>query len=38
MMILHDGGVIYTGEPGQLTQDRRVIEVYLGEKAGAHDT
>lgn len=32
MMVLHNGGVIYTGEPEKITQDRRVIEVYLGEE------
>ncbi len=37
MMILHNGGVIYTGEPEKISQDRTVIEVYLGEKEGAHD-
>jgi len=30
IMILHNGGVIYTGEPEKITQDRKVIEVYLG--------
>ncbi len=38
MMILHNGGVIYTGEPEKITQDRKVIEVYLGEEERAHDT
>jgi branched-chain amino acid transport system ATP-binding protein len=38
MMILHNGGVIYTGEPDKISQDRRVIEVYMGEKESAHDT
>jgi len=32
MMILHNGGVIFTGEPEKIRQDRKVIEVYLGEK------
>jgi branched-chain amino acid transport system ATP-binding protein len=32
MLILHDGQILYTGAPEQVTQDRRVVEVYLGEK------
>jgi branched-chain amino acid transport system ATP-binding protein len=32
MVILHNGGVIYTGEPEKIRQNRKVIEVYLGEK------
>lgn len=32
MLILHDGQVLYTGAPEEVTQDRRVVEVYLGEK------
>ena len=38
MMILHNGGIIYTGEPGKITQDRKVIEVYLGEEESTYDT
>lgn len=38
MMILHNGGVIYTGEPDKISQDRKVIEVYLGEKERTHGT
>jgi branched-chain amino acid transport system ATP-binding protein len=32
MLILHDGQVLYIGAPEKVTQDRRVVEVYLGEK------
>jgi branched-chain amino acid transport system ATP-binding protein len=32
MLILHDGQVLYIGVPEKVTQDRRVVEVYLGEK------
>jgi len=38
MMILHNGGVIYTGEPEKIRQDRKVIEVYLGEKEKNSDS
>ena len=37
MMILHNGGVIYTGKPEEITQDRKVVEVYLGVKKTSHD-
>jgi branched-chain amino acid transport system ATP-binding protein len=37
MMILHNGGVIYTGEPEKITEDKKVIEVYLGEEESTHD-
>ncbi|MBC8254974.1 MAG: hypothetical protein H8E35_13255 [Ardenticatenia bacterium] len=32
MLILHDGQILYIGVPEKVTQDRRVVEVYLGEK------
>lgn len=32
MMILHDGQVLYIGAPEKVTQDSRVVEVYLGGK------
>jgi branched-chain amino acid transport system ATP-binding protein len=38
MMILHNGGVIYTGAPEKITEDPKVIEVYLGEEESTHDT
>ena len=38
MMILHNGEIIYTGEPDKITEDKKVIEVYLGEEESAHDT
>ena len=38
MMILHNGGIIYTGEPDKITEDKKVIEVYLGEEDSTHDT
>lgn len=36
MIILHNGGVIYTGEPEKIAQDRKVLEVYLGEEESTH--
>lgn len=36
MMILSDGQVLYLGPSHQVTEDRRVVEVYLGGKGGAH--
>jgi branched-chain amino acid transport system ATP-binding protein len=37
MMILHDGALLYLGDSGKVTQDRRVVEVYLGtKKDGSH--
>lgn len=38
MMILHNGKVIYTGEPEKMTQNEKVIDVYLGEGDSDHDT
>jgi branched-chain amino acid transport system ATP-binding protein len=35
MLILHDGQVLYIGEPEKVTQDSRVVEVYLGGKVEA---
>lgn len=35
MMILSDGQVLYLGPSHQVTEDRRVVEVYLGGKGGA---
>jgi branched-chain amino acid transport system ATP-binding protein len=32
MLILHNGEVLFVGPPDQVTQDRRVVEVYLGNK------
>jgi branched-chain amino acid transport system ATP-binding protein len=32
MLILHDGEALYIGAPEKVTQDKRVVEVYLGEK------
>jgi len=32
MLILHDGQVLYIGSPEKVTQDSRVVEVYLGSK------
>ena len=32
MLILHDGRVLYIGAPEKVTQDSRIVEVYLGEK------
>ena len=37
MMILHNGGVIYIGDPEKISRDRKVIEVYLGENESTHD-
>lgn len=36
MMILHNGEVIYTGEPEKIIEDRKVIEVYLGKEKTSH--
>jgi len=30
ILILHDGQVLYVGPSDKVTQDRRVVEVYLG--------
>ena len=38
MMILHNGGVIYTGAPDKISEDKKVIEVYLGEEESSHDS
>ncbi|MDW8226760.1 MAG: ABC transporter ATP-binding protein [Anaerolineales bacterium] len=35
IMILSDGQVLYLGPSDQVTEDRRVIEVYLGGKGGS---
>lgn len=32
MLVLHDGQLLYIGAPEKVTQDRRVVKVYLGEK------
>jgi len=34
MLILHDGQVLYLGPSEQVTQDRQVVEVYLGKMEG----
>ncbi len=36
MMILHYGSPLYIGDPEGVTQDRRVVEVYLGAKESDH--
>ncbi len=35
MLILSDGQVLYLGDSARVTEDRRVVEVYLGGKGGA---
>jgi len=37
MMILHDGSLLYLGTSQGVTQDRRVVEVYLGSYQEASD-
>jgi branched-chain amino acid transport system ATP-binding protein len=33
VLVMHHGRVFFEGTPGEMLQDRRVIEIYLGEKA-----
>lgn len=35
MMVLHNGAIIYLGEPGGVRQDKKVVEVYVGESEEA---
>jgi branched-chain amino acid transport system ATP-binding protein len=35
ILILHDGQVLYIGDPEKVTQNSQVVEVYLGGKAEA---
>ena len=37
MMILSDGKVLYLGPSEKVTEDRRVVEVYLGGKGAGHN-
>jgi len=32
MLILHDGQVLYIGDPDKVTQEERIVEVYLGKR------
>jgi len=36
MLILHNGSVIYAGDPYGVRQDKKVVEVYLGEARSGH--
>ena len=37
MLILHNGSAIYTGDPSGVRQDKKVVEVYLGEARRRHE-